>query len=81
MSITSEIKTAINRSISHNEIVHLTIDGDSGDALEAVSLLTDCETDSVFYDREGVDELDVWGFDPDAPAGEMLWRLNVRFAE
>lgn len=41
----------------------------------------DCETDHVMCDHEGVDTIDVWGYDPNAPEGEMLWRLAIRFEE
>ena len=80
----SQIETAIARSISHNEIVHLMIDGDSGDALAAIDALTDSdttETDHTFSDHEGVDRLDVWAFDPSTSDDSMLWRLSIGFAE
>ena len=81
MTIASQIKTAIDRSSSHDEIVSVTIDGDSGVALTAIRSLVDCEVDYVMIDREGIDVLDVWGYDVDAPEGQMLWRLAIRFAE
>ena len=57
-NIERQIKEAIARSISHNEIVHITIDGDSGDALaaiEAVTENTDTDYDYTMADYEGVD--------------------------
>ena len=80
MSIKSKIKEAIDQSISHDEIVHITIEGDSGDALTAINSLVECETDYTMADYEGVDTMDVWGFDEDAPGGQMIWRLAIRFA-
>jgi hypothetical protein len=77
--IEAQIKSAIARSESHNTIVAITIDGDSGDALAAISAVTDCLTGRCMVDREGEDRLDIWGFEEDAKDGDMLWRLNIRF--
>jgi hypothetical protein len=74
------IREAISRSISHDEIVHVKINGDSGDALTVIHHIVDCEVDYAMCDYEGIDTLDVWGYDEDAMPGEMLWRLAVRFA-
>ena len=38
MSTTTTIKNAIDRSISHDEIAHVTIDGDSGDVAGGADL-------------------------------------------
>jgi len=84
MSITRELKTAIARSVSHNEIVSVTIDGDSGDALAAIDTLIDSdtvETDYVMIDHEGVDRMDIWAAKIDDTSDDMLWRLSIRFAE
>ena len=81
--MTDQIKNAIDRSISHDQIVHITIDGDSGDALAAIRTLIDSdttETDHVMCDHEGIDTLDVWASEIGAADGEMLWRLTIRFA-
>ena len=72
----SQIKDAINRSQSHNEIVNVTIAGDSADAMNAIRALVDCEIDYAMTDY---DTMDVWGFDETAKNGEMLWRLAIRF--
>ncbi len=87
--IEAQIKNAIARSESHDQIVHIKIDGDSGDAFTAIRQLTDCDTDFSMFDREGVDTLDVWGlredhigvwgFGKDAKDGDMIWRLNITF--
>ena len=77
--IEAQIKSAIARSAAHDQIVAITIDGDSGDALTAIAEVTDCLTGSCMVDREGEDRLDVWGFEEDAKDGDMLWRLNIRF--
>lgn len=80
MTIASQIKAAIDRSISHNEIVHITIDGDSGDALSAINEVFDGETDYTMCDYEGVDTMDVWGWTDETPKDEQDWRLAIRFA-
>jgi len=75
-----QIKQAIERSISHNEIVSVTIDGDYDAALTAIESIT--ETDHVLgvrtldYAVDG-ETLDVWAAEIDAPDGEMLWRLAI----
>jgi len=78
-AIESQIKAAMDRSSSHNEIVHVTITADSGDALTAINSLVECETDYAIVDYEGIDTMDVWGYEEDAPQGEMLWRLTIHF--
>ena len=80
MQIETTIAAAITRSELLNEIVKLEIDGDSGDALDAIRKLVTCEIDYAMTDREGKDTMDVWGFEA-APAGEMLWRLAITFAD
>jgi hypothetical protein len=80
--IEKTIAAAIARSESHNEIAKIEIDDDSNTALDAIRNLVECEIDHT--DREdsnGRYMLDVWGFDEDAPAGEMLWRLAISFAD
>jgi hypothetical protein len=80
--IEKQIKDAIARSISHNEIVHITIDGDSGDALSAIESVrdVDTETDYTMADYEGIDTMDVWGWTEQTPENEQDWRLAIRFA-
>ena len=71
--MTTELREAIDRSISHNEIVHL--DWDGGDELNLVAALApyhDGEIESVLIDGR----VDVWGFQ-DGPDGQMDWRLSV----
>jgi len=85
-TIRTQIANAIARSKARNEIVSISIDpddGDGGDALEAINALTECETDYVMHDREGVDRMEVWGIDEDEDAkdGDMLWCLNISFAK
>jgi hypothetical protein len=80
--IEKTIAAAIARSQSHNEVAHLEIDGDSQDALDAIRTLVECEVDHVgSEDKCGRYMLDVWGFNEDAPAGEMIWRLAISFAD
>lgn len=78
---TTQIKEAIDRSINLDEVVHLTIVGDSGDALSVIQEMVDCETDYSFADYEGIDTLDIWGFYADAKKDETIWRLAIRFEE
>ena len=75
----TQITNAIKRSESHNEIVRLEIDGDSGDALAAIAAITDCETDYNMSDYQGEDRLDIWGSNADDKDGDMIWRLNITF--
>ena len=84
--IKTQIANAIERSKARNAIVSICIDpddGDSGDALASINALTDCETDYIMHDREGIDRMEVWGIDEDADAkdGDMLWCLNISFAK
>ena len=85
-TIRTQITNAIARSKARNEIVSISIDsedGDSGDALASINALTDCETDYIMHDREGIDRMEVWGIDEDEDAkdGDMLWCLNISFAK
>ena len=79
MKTTTKIANAIDRSQSHNEIVHITVDGDSGDALAASREAWDGETDYAMLDHEGVDTRDVWGFTAATSENEQDWRLAIRF--
>lgn len=79
-TIADQIKEAIARSISHDEIVHITIDGDSGDALAEINAAWDGETDHTLADYEGSYRLDVWGWTDKTPDDKQDWRLNIKFA-
>ena len=84
--IKTQIANAIARSKARNAIVSISVDsedGDSGDALASINALTDCETDYIMHDREGIDRMEVWGIDEDEDAedGDMLWCLNISFAK
>ena len=69
------LQDAIDRSISHTEIVHLEWDGDDEATLVAeLYAIYDGDVDSV---RTNDGTIDVWGFREDAPEGEMDWRLCV----
>ena len=74
-AVKEAIENAIERSISHNEIVRFEIDGDSGDAIAALARRAE-ETEYVMCDYEGRDMLGVWGEKED---GEILWRLSILF--
>lgn len=80
-TINETLQKAIDRSISHNEIVHVTIDGDSGDALESLRSIWDDEIDYTMCDYEGVDTLDIWGWTDETPENEQDWRLAIQFSE
>lgn len=75
-----KIANAIDQSESTDTIVYIEIDGDSEYVLAAIARVTDCETDYDMIDREGVDQMDVWGFEED-DEDDMLWRLNITFLD
>lgn len=78
-TLTQQISDAIDRSVSHTEIVHITIDGDSSDALEAIHQVFGGEVDYTMCVYEGVDTLDVWGYTDETADGDKDWRLNIQF--
>ena len=82
MSIAEQIEkvveNAIAKSILENRTVDVEVIGDSGDVLAAIRQVDDCEVDYVFFDCEGVDTLDVWGF-TDQDGDNTVWRLSVTF--
>lgn len=84
MATYTEIREAIERSRSHNEIVHVQVPSKHSDRDADAAMLQgtlgaeyDGEIDSA-WENDG--SLDIWGYDEDAPAGEMDWRLKVTFA-
>ena len=81
MKTDDAIEEAIGRSISHNEIVHVTINGDSGDALESIRAVFDGDTDYTMIDREGCDLMDVWsvGGQSVSLSSQSDWRLAIDF--
>ena len=80
-TIEQQLQEGIDRSISHDEIVHITIDGDSGDALVALHVLWDGDIDHRMCDYEGVDEMDVWGWTDETNPDDQDWRMAIRFRE
>jgi hypothetical protein len=58
MTTLNEIKPAIGRSISHNEIVLLVVD-DPKEALESID--NDENVTDLDWSTENNDDLDVWG--------------------
>ena len=72
-----QIGNAIARSISSNEIVTLKINGETGDALEAVKCVTDWPTGYSVSDYEGEDRMEIWGFED---ASDTIWRLSITFS-
>ena len=73
----SLIESAIARSISHDEIVHLTIPGDSESVLSDIDSLVDSDTTEVGHVEIGADWMEVWGFNLTPGDG---WRLTITFA-
>ena len=73
----NDIRAAIERSISHNEIVTVTIEGDCSDALEACR---DVFTGEIDYHIDDDDNsVDMWGWTAATAADCMDWRLTIRF--
>ena len=71
MTITSQIKNAIEQSICQDEIVHLTILGDAIDEIATIHKVFDGKFDYMnIHDDDGRETLDVWG---------RSWRLMIRF--
>ena len=70
------INEAITRSESHNEIVAVDYDGTLDGLLDELSHC-ECEVDHETAD----DYVDVWGYEVDAPEGEMNWRLRVTLVD
>ena len=80
--IETTIAAAIARSQSHNGRAKIEIAGDSDAALVAIRDVVTCDIDyATTEDTDGRKMLDVWGFDEDAEAGTMLWRLEISFAD
>lgn len=75
MMLAQQIRSAIDSSITQDEIVHIAISGDSGDALEAIDQVATEDIDYSMIDYEGIDTLDVWG----SSNGRQVWRLAIRF--
>ena len=77
MTTQSNIRAAIERSSSHNEIVNVTIEGDASDALEACRDIFDGHVDH-YVDIED-NSMDLWGWTAATAADCMEWRLLIRF--
>lgn len=73
------IQDAINRSISHTEIVHVTVDSDSGEILELINatILSDWDYTQDNRDDEGNEVLDVYSL----AGSREQWRINITFKE
>ena len=70
----TQIRSAIERSELSNQMVRIQIYGDSGDALAAVTQVTDCHTGYSQPNSEGEDKLYIWGKDVN---NYLIWRLNI----
>lgn len=79
-NLTEKLNTAINKSLSQNGTIDVTVElCDSSDVLVAIDSLWYGETDYAMVDYEGVDTMDIWGWNTETPKDEQDWRLNVRF--
>lgn len=73
--INMTLTQAIDRSRSHNERVSVEVAAaDISEVLAELGSLYDGEIDSA---QENDGTHDVWGYQADAPEGEMDWRLCV----
>ena len=81
MTTCTTLTDAMDMSRSHNEIVAVEWDGGDSSALIAeLGGMHDGEIDSVDIGPSIDSErpvIDVWGYDADAPEGDMEWRLYV----
>jgi hypothetical protein len=73
-NIETEIKNAISRSISHDEIVHISADDDT-QAMQMVTEATIVAGDSDSDWAKDNDGYDVWAGVDGSDA--MLWRLKI----
>lgn len=71
----TDLQSAIDRSISHNEIASVRLEArDISEVLAELGSLYDGEIDSA---RENDGSYDVWGY-PEGTENETDWRLNVQ---
>ena len=70
----SQLESAIARSESHNEIVHVTLDCDD---ISTVASVASDYADNTDYVRENDGAFDVWGWSDEMAEGDMQWRLRV----
>lgn len=74
---TQVLEEAIERSSTHNEIVHLQV-ADLGDTREAVlALIADLAGDLEHDYTVSGDMTEVWAWEAGAPDGVMAWRLHL----
>jgi len=71
------IRTAIDRSMSHDAIVRVEIESLEA-ALDIIASLPDYDSDSA---RENDGSIDVWGWSEETPDDEQDWRLRLVEAE
>jgi len=75
----TQLQTAIDRSISHNEIVAVEIDAET---IDSILPLIDVDTYGQFESvRENDGSYDVWGFSDDATEGLIEWRIKIRLTD
>lgn len=70
---TTTLRNAIDRSMSHDEIVRVEVE-DQQAALQIIGELTAADIDWV---RENDGSIDVWGWSEDTPEDEQDWRLRL----
>lgn len=74
-----QIKDGIGIARSQSpDIAHITIDGDSGDALRAIQTVADTEVECAVWTIAGEELMGVWGWTGDTPEN---WRLAISFRE
>jgi len=69
------IKEAIQESSRRSQITSAEFEGNEIDLRLAIDELYDGEFDTAI-ENDGT--IDIWGFQEDAPAWSMDWRINVR---
>lgn len=76
MTIESQVKDAIARSISHSESVSLEIEAtDISEVMTAIDCVT--ENTDTDYATENDGSYDVWGWTEETAENDQDWRLNV----
>lgn len=76
LALATGLTTTLIRDVMQDTIIRLGVACDIADAMvEVHSLLADGEEADYVRDNDG--RYDIWAFRPDAPEGQMLWRLSV----
>lgn len=73
----SELQSAVGRSMSHNEIARCEYSGTLRAMMAELRGMIDPACEEIDHAEIEPGDVDVWCFSPDAPEGEMIWRLRV----